>query len=116
YVGLPLAVEFGKKVSVIGFDIYQKRIDELRSGQDHTLEVTPEELKQASYLSYTANLEELKDCNFYIVTVPTPIDDFKQPDLTPLIKASTSIGQVLKKGDIVVYESTVYPGATEEVC
>ncbi|MDR8278869.1 Vi polysaccharide biosynthesis UDP-N-acetylglucosamine C-6 dehydrogenase TviB, partial [Acinetobacter baumannii] len=74
------------------------------------------ELKQASYLSYTANLEELKDCNFYIVTVPTPIDDFKQPDLTPLIKASTSIGQVLKKGDIVVYESTVYPGATEEVC
>ncbi|MFX4547539.1 Vi polysaccharide biosynthesis UDP-N-acetylglucosamine C-6 dehydrogenase TviB, partial [Acinetobacter baumannii] len=90
--------EFGKKVSVIGFDIYQKRIDELRSGQDHTLEVTPEELKQASYLSYTANLEELKDCNFYIVTVPTPIDDFKQPDLTPLIKASTSIGQVLKKG------------------
>ncbi|MFH4134802.1 Vi polysaccharide biosynthesis UDP-N-acetylglucosamine C-6 dehydrogenase TviB, partial [Acinetobacter baumannii] len=83
---------------------------------DHTLEVTPEELKQASYLSYTANLEELKDCNFYIVTVPTPIDDFKQPDLTPLIKASTSIGQVLKKGDIVVYESTVYPGATEEVC
>ncbi|MFI7903032.1 Vi polysaccharide biosynthesis UDP-N-acetylglucosamine C-6 dehydrogenase TviB, partial [Acinetobacter baumannii] len=95
---------------------YQKRIDELKSGQDHTLEVTPEELKQASYLSYTANLEELKDCNFYIVTVPTPIDDFKQPDLTPLIKASTSIGQVLKKGDIVVYESTVYPGATEEVC
>ncbi|OOW48917.1 Vi polysaccharide biosynthesis UDP-N-acetylglucosamine C-6 dehydrogenase TviB, partial [Acinetobacter baumannii] len=90
--------------------------DELKSGQDHTLEVTPEELKQASYLSYTANLEELKDCNFYIVTVPTPIDDFKQPDLTPLIKASTSIGQVLKKGDIVVYESTVYPGATEEVC
>ncbi len=88
----------------------------MKSGQDHTLEVTPEELKQASYLSYTANLEELKDCNFYIVTVPTPIDDFKQPDLTPLIKASTSIGQVLKKGDIVVYESTVYPGATEEVC
>ncbi|HFF4506166.1 TPA: Vi polysaccharide biosynthesis UDP-N-acetylglucosamine C-6 dehydrogenase TviB [Acinetobacter baumannii] len=116
YVGLPLAVEFGKKVPVVGFDIYQKRIDELKSGQDHTLEVTPEELKQASYLSYTANLEELKDCNFYIVTVPTPIDDFKQPDLTPLIKASTSIGQVLKKGDIVVYESTVYPGATEEVC
>ncbi|MFI7852923.1 Vi polysaccharide biosynthesis UDP-N-acetylglucosamine C-6 dehydrogenase TviB, partial [Acinetobacter baumannii] len=110
YVGLPLAVEFGKKVPVVGFDIYQKRIDELKSGQDHTLEVTPEELKQASYLSYTANLEELKDCNFYIVTVPTPIDDFKQPDLTPLIKASTSIGQVLKKGDIVVYESTVYPG------
>ncbi|MFX6782328.1 Vi polysaccharide biosynthesis UDP-N-acetylglucosamine C-6 dehydrogenase TviB, partial [Acinetobacter baumannii] len=116
YVGLPLAVEFGKKVSVIGFDIYQKRIDELRSGQDHTLEVTPEELKQASYLSYTANLEELKDCNFYIVTVPTPIDEIKPPDLTPLIKASTSIGPVLKKGDIVVYESTVTPGAPEVGC
>jgi len=116
YVGLPLAVEFGKKVSVNGFDIHQKRIDELKSGQDHTLEVTSEELQQAIHLSYTANLEDLKDCNFYIVTVPTPIDDYKQPDLTPLIKASTSIGQVLKKGDIVVYESTVYPGATEEVC
>ena len=116
YVGLPLAVEFGKKVPVIGFDIHQKRIDELKSGQDHTLEVSPEELKQASKLSYSADLAELKDCNFFIVTVPTPIDDFKQPDLTPLIKASTSIGQVLKKGDVVVYESTVYPGATEEVC
>ena len=116
YVGLPLAVEFGKQVPVIGFDIHQKRIDELKSGQDHTLEVSPEELKQASKLSYSANLAELKDCNFFIVTVPTPIDDFKQPDLTPLIKASTSIGQVLKKGDVVVYESTVYPGATEEVC
>ena len=116
YVGLPLAVEFGKQVPVIGFDIHQKRIDELKSGQDHTLEVSPEELKQASKLSYSADLTELKDCNFFIVTVPTPIDDFKQPDLTPLIKASTSIGQVLKKGDVVVYESTVYPGATEEVC
>lgn len=116
YVGLPLAVEFGKKVPVVGFDIHQKRIDELKSGQDHTLEVSPEELVQAQYLSYSAKLEELKDCNFFIVTVPTPIDDFKQPDLTPLVKASTSIGQVLKKGDVVVYESTVYPGATEEVC
>ncbi|RYL21697.1 Vi polysaccharide biosynthesis UDP-N-acetylglucosamine C-6 dehydrogenase TviB [Acinetobacter piscicola] len=116
YVGLPLAVEFGKKIPVIGFDIYQKRIDELRNGQDHTLEVSPEELKKAKYLSYSANVENLKDANFYIVTVPTPIDDFKQPDLTPLVKASTTIGQVLKKGDIVVYESTVYPGATEEVC
>ena len=116
YVGLPLAVEFGKKTSVIGFDIYQKRIDELKSGQDHTLEVNPEELKTAKYLTYTTNIEDLKAANFYIVTVPTPIDDFKQPDLTPLVKASTSIGQVLKKGDIVVYESTVYPGATEEVC
>ena len=116
YVGLPLAVEFGKQVPVIGFDIHQKRIDELKSGQDHTLEVSPEELKQASKLSYSADLTELKNCNFFIVTVPTPIDAFKQPDLTPLIKASTSIGQVLKKGDVVVYESTVYPGATEEVC
>lgn len=116
YVGLPLAVEFGKKVPVVGFDIHQKRIDELKSGQDHTLEVSPEELAQAKYLNYSAKLEELKDCNFFIVTVPTPIDDFKQPDLTPLVKASTSIGQVLKKGDVVVYESTVYPGATEEVC
>ncbi|EJO36481.1 nucleotide sugar dehydrogenase [Acinetobacter radioresistens WC-A-157] len=116
YVGLPLAVEFGKKVPVTGFDIHQKRIDELKAGQDHTLEVLPEELMQATQLTYTAQLEDLKDCNFFIVTVPTPIDDFKQPDLTPLIKASTSIGQVLKKGDIVVYESTVYPGATEEAC
>ncbi|WP_182004418.1 Vi polysaccharide biosynthesis UDP-N-acetylglucosamine C-6 dehydrogenase TviB [Acinetobacter lactucae] len=116
YVGLPLAVEFGKKVPVVGFDIYQKRVDELKSGQDHTLEVSPEELKQSTQLSYTANLEDLKQCNFFIVTVPTPIDDYKQPDLTPLVKASTSIGNVLKKGDIVVYESTVYPGATEETC
>ncbi|MFX2222162.1 Vi polysaccharide biosynthesis UDP-N-acetylglucosamine C-6 dehydrogenase TviB, partial [Acinetobacter baumannii] len=91
-------------------------VDELKNGQDHTLEVSPEELKQATQLSYTANLGDLKDCNFFIVTVPTPIDDYKQPDLTPLVKASTSIGKVLKKGDIVVYESTVYPGATEEAC
>ena len=116
YVGLPLAVEFGKKVPVIGFDIHQKRIDELQSGQDHTLEVSPKELKQATHLSYTTNLQQLADCNFFIVTVPTPIDEFKQPDLTPLIKASQSIGQVLSAGDIVVYESTVYPGATEEAC
>ena len=116
YVGLPLAVEFGKKVSVVGFDIQQKRIQELQSGQDHTLEVSPEELKQAIHLSYSANLDDLRSCNFFIVTVPTPIDEFKQPDLTPLIKASTSIGKVLKKGDVVVYESTVYPGATEEAC
>ncbi|NNP74025.1 Vi polysaccharide biosynthesis protein VipA/TviB [Acinetobacter defluvii] len=116
YVGLPLAVEFGKKTPTIGFDIYQKRVDELKSGQDHTLEVSPEELQTAKYLSYSADVEDLKNANFYIVTVPTPIDDFKQPDLTPLVKASTTIGQVLKKGDIVVYESTVYPGATEEVC
>lgn len=116
YVGLPLAVEFGKQVPVVGFDIHQERIDELKSGKDHTLEVSPEELAQATRLRYSANLEDLKDCNFYIVTVPTPIDQFKQPDLTPLIKASRSIGQVLSKGDVVVYESTVYPGATEEAC
>lgn len=116
YVGLPLAVEFGKKVPVMGFDIHQKRIDELQSGQDHTLEVSPEELKLATHLSYTTNLQQLADCNLFIVTVPTPIDEFKQPDLTPLVKASESIAKVLKKGDVVVYESTVYPGATEEVC
>ncbi|WP_180169500.1 Vi polysaccharide biosynthesis UDP-N-acetylglucosamine C-6 dehydrogenase TviB [Acinetobacter sp. YH12021] len=116
YVGLPLAVEFGKKLPVVGFDIQQKRIQELQSGEDHTLEVSPEELKQATHLSYSASLDDLRSCNFFIVTVPTPIDEFKQPDLTPLIKASTSIGKVLKKGDVVVYESTVYPGATEETC
>ncbi|NKG35981.1 Vi polysaccharide biosynthesis UDP-N-acetylglucosamine C-6 dehydrogenase TviB [Acinetobacter junii] len=116
YVGLPLAVEFGKKVPVVGFDIYQKRVNELKSYQDHTLEVSSEELKQATQLSYSANLDDLKNCNFFIVTVPTPIDEYKQPDLTPLVKASTSIGKVLKKGDVVVYESTVYPGATEEEC
>ncbi|EXB72348.1 Vi polysaccharide biosynthesis UDP-N-acetylglucosamine C-6 dehydrogenase TviB [Acinetobacter sp. 230853] len=116
YVGLPLAVEFGKRLPVVGYDIYQKRIDELRKSQDHTLEVSPEELKLANHLSYTSHFEDLAECNFFIVTVPTPIDDFKQPDLTPLITASTSIAKVLKKGDIVVYESTVYPGATEEAC
>ena len=116
YVGLPLAVEFGKQLPVVGFDIQQKRIQELQSGQDHTLEVSSEELKQATQLTYSANLDDLRSCNFFIVTVPTPIDEFKQPDLTPLIKASTSIAKVLKKGDVVVYESTVYPGATEEAC
>lgn len=116
YVGLPLAVEFGKQLPVVGFDIQQKRIQELQNGQDHTLEVSSEELKQATQLTYSANLDDLRSCNFFIVTVPTPIDEFKQPDLTPLIKASTSIGKVLKKGDVVVYESTVYPGATEEAC
>lgn len=116
YFGLPLAVEFGKQLPVVGFDIQQKRIQELQSGQDHTLEVSSEELKQATQLTYSANLDDLNSCNFFIVTVPTPIDEFKQPDLTPLIKASTSIGKVLKKGDVVVYESTVYPGATEEAC
>ena len=116
YVGLPLAVEFGKQKPTIGFDINQQRIAELLAGHDHTLETSAEELKQAVNLRYTHDFTELKQSNFFIVTVPTPIDDFKQPDLTPLIKSSETIGQVLKKGDIVVYESTVYPGATEEVC
>lgn len=116
YVGLPLAVEFGKKHPVIGFDINQHRIEELKSGTDHTLEVSDEELASAKQLQFSSDINELAECNFYIVTVPTPIDEYKQPDLTPLVKASTAIGSVLKAGDIVVYESTVYPGATEEVC
>ena len=116
YVGLPLAVEFGKKHSVIGFDINQNRINELKSGIDHTLEVNDEELASAKQLQFSSDINELAECNFYIVTVPTPIDEHKQPDLTPLVKASTAIGSVLNAGDIVVYESTVYPGATEEVC
>ena len=116
YVGLPLAIEFGKKRSVVGFDINQNRVNELKSGQDHTLEATPAELSEAIHLSFTANLEDLRDRNCFIVTVPTPIDEHKQPDLTPLIKASESIGKLLKVGDLVIYESTVYPGATEEVC
>jgi UDP-N-acetyl-D-glucosamine/UDP-N-acetyl-D-galactosamine dehydrogenase len=116
YVGLPLAVEFGKKRSVIGFDINQPRINDLKNGVDSTLETTSEELKDATYLSYTTNLEDIKDCTIFIVTVPTPIDKHKRPDLTPLEKSSGSVGSILKKGDIVIYESTVYPGATEEVC
>ncbi|MGM8871910.1 Vi polysaccharide biosynthesis UDP-N-acetylglucosamine C-6 dehydrogenase TviB [Psychrobacter sp. 2Y5] len=116
YVGLPLAVEFGKQHSVIGFDINASRIAALDSGTDHTLEVSEEELAVAIHLRYSSDINELKDCNFFIVTVPTPIDNSKQPDLTPLINASKSIGALLKKDDIVVYESTVYPGATEEVC
>ncbi|CAN1526222.1 WecC UDP-N-acetyl-D-mannosaminuronate dehydrogenase [Methylophilaceae bacterium] len=116
YVGLPLAVEFGKKRQVVGFDINQKRIDELKSGNDFTLETTTEELRDAKLLTYTTNLEDLHNCTCFIVTVPTPIDEHKRPDLTPLIKASESVGKVLKKGDIVIYESTVYPGATEEDC
>ena len=116
YVGLPLAVEFGKHHSVVGFDINTNRIADLTSGTDHTLEVNDEELSQALHLSFSSDIAELKECNFFIVTVPTPIDEYKQPDLTPLIKASEAIGSMLKKDDIVVYESTVYPGATEEVC
>jgi UDP-N-acetyl-D-galactosamine dehydrogenase len=116
YVGLPLAVEFGKKMPVVGFDIHQKRIQELQSGEDHTLEVSPEELNQAIQLTYSANLNDLKSRNFFIVTVPTPVDEANRPDLTPLRKASETLGKVLNRGDVVVYESTVYPGATEEVC
>ncbi|MEZ3134908.1 Vi polysaccharide biosynthesis UDP-N-acetylglucosamine C-6 dehydrogenase TviB [Stutzerimonas kunmingensis] len=116
YVGLPLAVEFGKKRSVVGFDINQQRIDALRAGHDATLEVSDDELKEAAKLVYSASHDDMKSCNVFIVTVPTPIDEHKQPDLTPLIKASETIGSVLKKGDIVIYESTVYPGATEEDC
>ena len=116
YVGLPLAIEFGKLRSVVGFDINQARVDELKSGQDHTLEASAEELKAATHLSYTTRLEDMSECNCFVVTVPTPIDEHKQPDLTPLIKASETIGKVLKQGDIVIYESTVYPGATEEDC
>jgi UDP-N-acetyl-D-galactosamine dehydrogenase len=116
YVGLPLAVEFGKKRSVVGFDINQSRINDLKNGIDSTLETTSQELKDAVHLGYTTNLEDVKDCDIYIVTVPTPIDKHKRPDLTPLEKSSESVGSILKKGDIVIYESTVYPGATEEVC
>ena len=116
YVGLPLAVEFGKKYQTTGFDINGPRIEELISGHDVTLEVDETELKQATQLSYTMDTEQLKECNIYIVTVPTPIDKHKRPDLTPLEKASEAVGKVLSKGDIVIYESTVYPGATEEVC
>ena len=116
YVGLPLAVEFGKKRSVVGFDINQNRIDELKAGNDFTLETTEEELRDAKYLIYTTNQKDLKAANCFIVTVPTPIDAHKRPDLRPLIKASEIIGNALKKDDIVIYESTVYPGATEEDC
>ena len=116
YVGLPLAVEFGKYFPTVGFDINQRRIAELQSGKDGTLEVSKAELKGATQLEYSADLAALKRCTFFIVTVPTPIDQCKRPDLTPLVKASETLGKVLKRGDIVVYESTVYPGCTEEVC
>jgi UDP-N-acetyl-D-galactosamine dehydrogenase len=116
YVGLPLAVEFGKKRPVLGFDINQARIAELEAGHDATLEVSDEEMREASGLSYSAERADLKSCNVFIVTVPTPIDEHKRPDLSPLVRASETIGKVLKQGDIVIYESTVYPGATEEEC
>ncbi|GMM85630.1 Vi polysaccharide biosynthesis UDP-N-acetylglucosamine C-6 dehydrogenase TviB [Pseudoalteromonas sp. MTN2-4] len=116
YVGLPLAVEFGKKYDTLGFDINQSRITELLNGHDSTLEVSDEELKDSPKLNYSCSADDLKACNTYIVTVPTPIDEHNQPDLTPLIKASEMLGGVVSKGDIIIYESTVYPGATEEDC
>ena len=116
YVGLPLAVEFGKMYDTVGFDISRKRIDELKKGVDHTLETNIEDLKSAKRLLYTANAEDIRPCNFYIVTVPTPIDKFKRPDLSLVEGATETVGKVLKKGDIVIYESTVYPGCTEELC
>ncbi|WP_289082225.1 Vi polysaccharide biosynthesis UDP-N-acetylglucosamine C-6 dehydrogenase TviB [uncultured Sulfitobacter sp.] len=116
YVGLPLAVEFGKKRKVVGFDINIDRIAELRAGKDNTLEVDAAEMAEAAHLSFTDQLDDLAECTTFIVTVPTPIDEHKRPDLTPLLKASETIGKVLKRGDIVIYESTVYPGATEEDC
>lgn len=116
YVGLPLAVEFGKVIEVIGFDINQKRIEELRQGHDRTDEVSDNELKEAKWLSYSSNPDDLRQVNYFMVTVPTPVDEYKKPDLSPLISASRTVGSVIKKGDVVIYESTVYPGCTEEAC
>jgi UDP-N-acetyl-D-glucosamine/UDP-N-acetyl-D-galactosamine dehydrogenase len=116
YVGLPLAVEFGKKYEVIGFDVKESRISELQQQIDTTLEVSPQQFKESLHLRFSSQMTEIKEANFYIVTVPTPIDKYKTPDLTPLLKASETVGKVLKKGDIVIYESTVYPGCTEEDC
>jgi UDP-N-acetyl-D-galactosamine dehydrogenase len=116
YVGLPLAVEFGKKIDVVGFDIDEARIEELKKGYDRTMEVERDELELSTKLTYSADVNDLKRVNYYIITVPTPVDEFKKPDLRPLQSASKTVGGVLKKGDIVIYESTVYPGCTEEVC
>lgn len=116
YVGLPLAVEFGKQRQVVGFDINAHRVAELQGGKDHTLECSPEELALAKHLRYSCDTQDLKDVQVFIVTVPTPVDQANRPDMTPLVKASETVGKVLKVGDIVIYESTVYPGATEEVC
>ena len=118
YVGLPLAHAFSEKYEVVGLDIYQTRIDELNNAYDRTLELNETQLKEAlaNDIKFTCDIEDIKDCNIYIVTVPTPIDKNKRPDLTPLVKASETIGKVLKKDDIIIYESTVYPGATEEEC
>ncbi|MFN5939835.1 MAG: NAD(P)-binding domain-containing protein, partial [Polaromonas sp.] len=116
YVGLPLAVEFGKQRPTIGFDINAARIAELQSGHDHTLECSAQELAHATQLRYSAAAQDLRTAQIYIVTVPTPVDQANRPDMTPLVKASETVGKVLKAGDIVIYESTVYPGATEEIC
>lgn len=116
YVGLPLAVEFGCKFETVGFDINEARIKELNNFHDRTLELTSEKMKSAKNISYSSDIDDLKDCKYYIITVPTPIDEHKSPDLTPLRKASETVAKVLSKGDIVIYESTVYPGATEEEC
>jgi len=116
YVGLPLAVEFGKIRPVVGFDISAARIAELRTGQDSTLEVAPSDLQSAAHLSFSSDLADLRDCKVFIVTVPTPIDQANRPDLTPLVRASTTVGKVIQPGSVVIYESTVYPGCTEEVC
>ena len=116
YVGLPLAVEFSKKFPTLGFDINEKRVAELKAGRDSTQEIAKEDLNATEYLSFTTDNDLLRECNFFIISVPTPINNAKQPDLSPLISASTSLGRILKVGDYVVFESTVYPGATEEVC
>jgi len=116
YVGLPLAVEFGKKFETVGFDINESRIKELLGGSDSTMEVSTDQLESSKSLSFSADIVDIESCNIFIVTVPTPIDEYKNPDLTPLVGASRAIGRVLKKEDIIIYESTVYPGATEEVC
>lgn len=116
YVGLPLAVEFGRQYHTIGFDVKKQRINELKGGRDSTLECTSLELESSKYLSYSCEISEIAACDFYIVTVPTPIDNHKRPDLSPLINASEMLGKVVTKGNIIIYESTVYPGATEEEC
>jgi UDP-N-acetyl-D-galactosamine dehydrogenase len=116
YVGLPLAVEFGKQLPTVGFDVDQRRVDELRQGRDRTLEMTSAELAEATRLELSTQSSDLRACNVYIVTVPTPVDEANRPDLTPLVQASKTVGSVLSRGDVVIYESTVYPGTTEEVC
>ena len=116
YVGLPLAIEFGKHYVTVGFDVKRERISELRAGRDSTLEIDKDDFRAADHLQFTSQAKDLKNCTAYIVTVPTPIDDHKRPDLAPLISASQIVAGVLKKGDVVIYESTVYPGCTEEIC